>query len=415
MLDKGEKMSQFKVKLDKMESALGEIDQLMPVLQQVAAGITLVRIQMRMEIRQKERISSRLMMLARELEGEHNRMRQMQETGHSIVELYREKEQWLVDAALEFLKRLGIGNLDGRSGVFDGEGGYGGDQGDLIHNKSGKKTLFFRVGADEELFDFVRQYDAYRDYSDEEIINLYGRINEEGCGYVAFVNTVMTKYEGREDAFMRDFGFPLYDENGEFNFNRLLIDFYAHTDDQYFLNRESGADALVNDKLLSYEGKADEFRERYGVDLYENDGDTWSDEARQAILDEYEGQDTASFESGGMTILSMENRISEYISTKEGVNCENKKVFPERPFSKNEIDGYINKGDVINILAADFNLYREDGQLAQGGVGGHWMSITGTTEDGRYIVSSWGEKYYIDPSELDGNFCFLINEITVNP
>ena len=52
MLDKGEKMSQFKVKLDKMESALGEIDQLMPVLQQVAAGITLVRIQMRMEIRQ---------------------------------------------------------------------------------------------------------------------------------------------------------------------------------------------------------------------------------------------------------------------------------------------------------------------------------------------------------------------------
>ncbi len=244
-------MSQFKVKLDKMESALGEIDQLMPVLQQVAAGITLVRIQMRMEIRQKERISSRLMMLARELEGEHNRMRQMQETGHSIVELYREKEQWLVDAALEFLKRLGIGNLDGRSGVFDGEGGYGGDQGDLIHNKSGKKTLFFRVGADEELFDFVRQYDAYRDYSDEEIINLYGRINEEGCGYVAFVNTVMTKYEGREDAFMRDFGFPLYDENGEFNFNRLLIDFYAHTDDQYFLNRESGADALVNDKLLS--------------------------------------------------------------------------------------------------------------------------------------------------------------------
>lgn len=100
-----------------------------------------------------------------------------------------------MDAALEFLKRLGIGNLDGRSGVFDGEGGYGGDQGDLIHNKSGKKTLFFRVGADEELFDFVRQYDAYRDYSDEEIINLYGRINEEGCGYVAFVNTVMTKYE----------------------------------------------------------------------------------------------------------------------------------------------------------------------------------------------------------------------------
>ena len=31
--------------------------------------------------------------------------------------------------------------------------------------------------------------------------------------------------------------------------------------------------------------------------------------------------------------------------------------------------------------------------------GGHFVTITGITDDGRYIVSSWGEKYYINPAQ----------------
>ena len=29
------------------------------------------------------------------------------------------------------------------------------------------------------------------------------------------------------------------------------------------------------------------------------------------------------------------------------------------------------------------------------------MSVTGVTDDGRLIVSSWGKKYYIDPKDSD--------------
>ena len=32
---------------------------------------------------------------------------------------------------------------------------------------------------------------------------------------------------------------------------------------------------------------------------------------------------------------------------------------------------------------------------------GHAMTITGVTDDGRFIVSSWGETYYLD-SDLSG-------------
>ena len=48
----------------------------------------------------------------------------------------------------------------------------------------------------------------------------------------------------------------------------------------------------------------------------------------------------------------------------------------------------------------DGNLQDINGNTVQFIDGGHAMTITGTTSDGRYIVSSWGEKYYIDPSQI---------------
>ena len=57
-------------------------------------------------------------------------------------------------------------------------------------------------------------------------------------------------------------------------------------------------------------------------------------------------------------------------------------------------------------------LFREDGTAAAVDVGGHWMTITGTTEDGRYIVSSWGGRYFLNPSELN-NPSFFIMDIYV--
>ena len=31
------------------------------------------------------------------------------------------------------------------------------------------------------------------------------------------------------------------------------------------------------------------------------------------------------------------------------------------------------------------------------------MYVTGVTDDGRFIVSSWGNVYYIDPNEKNSN------------
>ena len=61
---------------------------------------------------------------------------------------------------------------------------------------------------------------------------------------------------------------------------------------------------------------------------------------------------------------------------------------------------YAKKGQVI-ISTRPLNLWKRkaDGSymLVDTRDGGHAMTVTGVTEDGRFIVSSWGETYYLNP------------------
>ena len=42
------------------------------------------------------------------------------------------------------------------------------------------------------------------DYTDDQIKELFSKINSEGCGYVAMVNAIFVQYHGDADAFERD-------------------------------------------------------------------------------------------------------------------------------------------------------------------------------------------------------------------
>ena len=79
--------------------------------------------------------------------------------------------------------------------------------------------------------------------------------------------------------------------------------------------------------------------------------------------------------------------------------------------STTKIDAYLDSGKNVNISVGDFNLYDESGKAVAKDVGNHWITVTGTTADGRYIVSSWGNRYYLNPSELEGED-YYITDIT---
>ena len=283
------------------------------------------------------------------------------------------------------------------SGVFDDHGSYGGDQGDMIDNQAKKQILWWTIGGNQALYDAVRTYPKYADYTDDQIKDLFDKINREGCGYVAMANAIFVQYHGDADAFERDFGFPMYDENGEYNFDRLLLDIYAETDDKYFLDEEYGMTSYTNDVLNTYKGREDEFRKEFGVPLYQNGDNTrYNPAAQQAVLDRVGDRTVVEQQKKGINYLDFENRMQHYLKEK---NVPMSSQFQEMPSTK-DVKAYLKMGKSVSIIDNGFNLYDENGNIAHKNVGGHWMTITEVTDDGRYVVSSWGDKYYLKPDEL---------------
>ena len=306
------------------------------------------------------------------------------------------------------------GGYDKTSAVFDDDkknGTYGGDQGDM----AGQTGIWFfgsaRLFENKALFKRVRSYSKYKDYSEQQIADLLNQINQEGCGYVALTNNIFTEFIGHEDEFQKAFGFPMYDKNGKFNYDYLILDIYAETDDKYYLNEPYGISALYNDVAGSYATDAD-FKAKYGVDRFITDPDTgiqkYNPVAEQKVLDQYQNNDIAEFEfNEGTTQYSLSNRVRHYlreknvdVDTSMDFNLETRQVLED-----------LDKGDNVNIICTGFNMYNQDGTVAKSNVGGHWMTITDVTDDGRYVVSSWGKRYYLKASELKDPG-YLITNVT---
>lgn len=234
-------------------------------------------------------------------------------------------------------KRKGDYEIDGI--VFDDDGSYGGNQG-APQAQYGEER--------EALYDIVRKY--YPSWDENQIKDYLKKLNSEGCGYVAIVNTIFQHFEGREEEFERKFGFPMYGENGDLNYNRLIVDFYSATD-----NHNRGW--LFQDKINNNE-------------------------------------DSSATKGYGTTPYSQKYRAELYLKDK-GIDV---KVEIRKKVSVDNYQKLAEEGSVI-INYHYGNLYDEKGKVYQYIDGGHSMTVTGVTEDGRYIVSSWGQKLYIDPNE----------------
>lgn len=87
----------------------------------------------------------------------------------------------------------------------------------------------------------IRKYDPEKRLTREQIDLFLERLGTESGHYTAAVNDVFHIYCGREEEFVRTFGFPMYDENGRLNCGMLLADMYAfaYSSDKIGLCRNS--------------------------------------------------------------------------------------------------------------------------------------------------------------------------------
>ncbi len=195
--------------------------------------------------------------------------------------------------------------------AFDDEGQYGGYQG------SPRKNW-------REMAEIVRRY--YPNMSDRQVRKLLSRLDSEGCGYVAMINTLFLRFKGREDEFERTFGFPMY-VNGELNYDALVTDFYCAQDDPH----STGT-------------------------LYDS---------REEMFEAY----------------CRDHNI--------GVNVHNVQVTAE---NFNELR---QNGEIV-VGLRPLIMYDANGNRVVDVDSGHAMTVTGVSDDGRLIVSSWGRTYYLD-------------------
>ena len=224
-----------------------------------------------------------------------------------------------------------------------------------------------------------------------ELRVLVQRLNSEGCGYAAAVNLIMRMYEGRAADFERDFGFPMYDEHsGRLNYNMLLLDLYTSTDNHY--KNIFGHDAVDNHEDAKGLNKLNPF--------YDHDSDT----------DGY-----------GLTNESIEYRTELYLQ-QHNVDAD-LVVYGSQEITVDNVMEKSKDGDITIFVGHPFYMYRasEDGTVEPYTNGnptpaidaGHFMTITGVetvTVNGEertmYVVSSWGDRYYVDPSDPHGHMSY---------
>lgn len=105
------------------------------------------------------------------------------------------------------------------------------------------------------------------------------------------------------------------------------------------------------------------------------------------------------------------NTLDHYLREK-GVDSD---IVRQSSMTNDEIVHALEEGKTIVTLQDDFELYYEDGTEYQkeGTIGGHFVVITGVTEDGDYIVSSWGKRFILKKSDFDKIVSYTVIDVEV--
>ena len=153
------------------------------------------------------------------------------------------------------------------------------------------------------------------------------------------------------------------------------------------LNSEGcGYVALCNTIFWEFVGREEEFEEIFGFPMYK-DGDL---NYNVIIVDLYCDKDKKS-KSG--TNIPERKDIWEDFLAEHGIDVNVECYIDVTTDNYNDI---ADKGQII-VAIEPCILEDEAGNTVFKANGGHAMTVTGVTEDGRFIVSSWGKRYYIDP------------------
>ena len=249
---------------------------------------------------------------------------------------------------------------------------YGGNQSVFSNN-------FEDVLNNPDIMKILRE--NFSDATMEDYELYLKKLSSCGCGYTAEVNSIFEIYEGREEEFYNKFGLSMYtidvDGNVDYNYEPLIVGFFTYiwkekknmSIEEIYGNikEKSGDDAsLTGENSTGATGA--------GVDIQKD--------FSKYLYDKFDIKFHLDFENSDKNIFENNFTIEDY-----------NRIMSEHPNSEIFLstDGY--SLYYINDDGTRGNPYTEDGRK-------HAMIIVGV-ENNELIVSSWGNKYIIDVSNLD--------------
>lgn len=203
-------------------------------------------------------------------------------------------------------------------------------------NQSSAKNRWGQ-GEREELRKIVKKY--FTDYDDTKIGVLLSEMESEGCNYMAWVNTIFGQYVGREEEFEKDFGFPMYDENGYPNYDLVMLDFYC-------------TEGEIDGKTYGLTKKTSESR--------------WESYLKSKNVK--------------VDVVNLDVTVNTF----DELSKQGEIVVAISPLRLRNIEGkLVDKRDIGHAMVI--------------------TGIEKINEKKMYKVSSWGRSYYIDPDDFDAN------------
>lgn len=150
---------------------------------------------------------------------------------------------------------------------------------------------------------------------------------------------------------------------------------------------------MTNIIMRAYEGRAEDFENYFGFSMYKN-GDLNYDALTAYIYARFDDPNM-----DGLTPGHMGDMLD--IMVPEMGNNYNAEYFYEPDY--NNIPYDVEHGVLAFSTQGGFSITSTSGKVLTFDEA-HYMTVTGITGDGRLIVSSWGQKYYIDPSQYDNAY-----------
>lgn len=145
--------------------------------------------------------------------------------------------------------------------------------------------------------------------------------------------------------------------------------------------------AMCNTIFAEFVGREEEFERIFGYPMYKN-GDLNYD---TMIVDFYCAKDN---ENRLGTNWDERERMWESFMAEHGIGVD---VVCGIDLTIDTYDKISEQGAIV-VAISPVILEDKNGTVVFESGRGHAMTITGVTSDGRYVVSSWGKKYYIDPN-----------------